>query len=365
MTISPLSGSRDASAETQISFLGAPVRALSHISASGSRSGSHPGRLLAYSRGGGASFVPSTPFAEGERVTVRGRVRIGGRSHALLDRFAIAERDPITTTPETIHAGRASEVQGYVSRPTLRPPTVTVTVRSPAVAPGFEFVAPYTGPGQAGPMILDQDGGLVWFKPLPTNTFATDLRPQEYRGRPVLTWWQGDVSVHGYGLGEGVIADQSYTDIAHVRAGNGVQADLHDFQLTPRGTAFVTAYQPILCDLSSVGGSANGGVTDGLLQEIDVRTGLVMFQWTSLDHVALSESYSDARNASTADPFDYFHINSINVDADGSLLISARNGSPNPTKRGRPSTLRLPGALSTPPRLYSLGLDQANATSAE
>jgi Arylsulfotransferase (ASST) len=165
----------------------------------------------------------------------------------------------------------------------------------------------------------------VWFKPLPTDTFATNLRVQEYLGKPALTWWQGDISVHGYGLGEDVIADQSYTDVAHVRAGKGLRADLHDFQLTPAGSALITAYDPIRCNLSSVGGPADGGVVDGLLQEIDVRTGLVMFQWSSLDHVALSESHSLARDSSTARPFDYFHINSIDVDRDGSLLISGRN----------------------------------------
>jgi hypothetical protein len=325
VTISPLSGSRDASAETQISFLGVPAGALSHLSVSGSSSGRHAGRLLPYSEGDGASFVPDRAFAEGERVTVRGDVRTSGGSRALFDRFAIAERDAITTTPERIHAGLPGEVQGFRSRPDLRPPTVAVTARSAGVAPGDEFVAPYTGPGQAGPMILDQDGGLVWFKPLPTNTFATNFQVQQYLGKPVLSWWQGDISVHGYGLGEGVIADQSYRDIAHVRAGNGLQADLHDFQLTPQGTALVTAYQPILCDLSSVGGSSDDGVTDGLLQEIDVKTGLVMFQWSSLDHVALGESYAKPGNTSTRSPFDYFHINSINLDRDGSLLISARN----------------------------------------
>ncbi len=156
-------------------------------------------------------------------------------------------------------------------------------------------------------MILDPSGGLVWFKPLPRNTSATNLRVQEYGGKPVLTWWQGDISVHGFGLGEDTIADGAYEDIAHIRAGNGLQADLHDFQLTPQGTALITAYEPIYCNLSAVGGAAYGAVTDGLVQEIDVRTGLVMFQWTSLDHVALSESYAAANTSDTGFPFDFFH----------------------------------------------------------
>jgi Arylsulfotransferase (ASST) len=325
VTVSPLSGSRDATPRTQVSFLGVPAGAISHVSVVGSQSGAHAGRLLAYSQGDGASFVPSRPFVEGERVEVRAEVRVGGSTDVVRDEFAIAEQDILTTTPETIHPGSAAEVQSFHSRPELRPPIVSVTTSSPSLAPGYEFAAPYTGPGQAGPMILDQSGGLVWFRPLPPDEFATNFRVQEYLGRPVLTWWQGDISVHGFGLGEGVIANESYQDIAHVHAGNGVQEDLHDLQLTPQGTALITAYEPILCDLSSVGGSPDAGVTDGVLQEIDVKTGLVMYQWSSLDHVALDESYASARNSTAATPFDYFHINSIDVDQNGTLLISARN----------------------------------------
>ena len=72
-----------------------------------------------------------------------------------------------------------------------------------------------------------------------------------------------------------MIVDQQLPTLAHVKAGNGLQADLHEFQLTPQGTALITAYDPILCNLSAVGGPADGAVTDGVFQEIDVRTGLV------------------------------------------------------------------------------------------
>jgi hypothetical protein len=187
------------------------------------------------------------------------------------------------------------------------------------------FVAPYSGPGQAGPMILDQKGGLVWFAALSSHDSAANFRVQEFQGQPVLTWWQGDISEHGFGLGEDVIDDSSYRTLARVSAGNGYRADLHEFQLSGRGTAVLTAYAPILCNLSPAGGPAEGAVTDSVLQEVDVRTGLVRFEWTSLDHVGLGESYERARGATTTWPFDFFHINSINLDPDGSLLVSARN----------------------------------------
>jgi hypothetical protein len=325
VTISPLPGSRDANPQTQISFLGVPAGAISAISVVGSRTGAHSGRLLAYSQGDGASFVPSQPFAEGERVSVQATVRAGGSTRPLLDVFAVAQQDQISSTPRRAKPGSATEVESFHSRPDLTPPAVTVTAQSPAVAPGDVFVAPYGATGESGPMILEPGGGLLWFKPLPANTEATNLEVQEYEGKPVLTWWQGNISIHGFGLGEDVIADDTYTDIAHVRAGNGLQADLHEFQLTPQGTALVTAYDPILCNLSSVGGPAYAGLTDSVFQEIDVKTGLVMYEWTSADHVALQESYEPANRSTTVYPYDFFHLNSISLDHDGSLLISSRN----------------------------------------
>ena len=47
-----------------------------------------------------------------------------------------------------------------------------------------------------------------------------------------------------------------------MRAGNGYQSDLHEFRLTDSGTALLTAYSPMLCNLSGLGGPANGALTD-------------------------------------------------------------------------------------------------------
>ncbi len=200
LAVSPLPDSYDASAHTQISLLGAPASALSHISASGSSSGSHSGRLLAYSQGDGASFVPSHPFDPGETVTVRGRVgSSSGHTTAFAYRFVIAHQDTLTYAPVAKPAKDYNEEQHFQSAPSLQPPVLTVGAHAPGTAPGYIFTAPYGGPGPSGPEIFDESGELVWFDPLAGETEATNLQVQQYDGQPVLTWWQGYIPRKGSG----------------------------------------------------------------------------------------------------------------------------------------------------------------------
>jgi hypothetical protein len=326
LVVSPLPGTYAASPRTQISMLGVPASALSSISAKGSRSGSHGGRLRAYSQGDGASFMPSDPFLAGEKVTVRGKLRSAGRTHAFAYSFVVATPDALAYSKPSVPSGRDyNEKMHFHSAPKLEAPAVVVTTRSGASAPGYVFAAPYSGPGPAGPMIFDEAGNLVWFDPLPGGVAATNLQVQRLDGRPVLTWWQGYIPKQGFGEGEELIYDSSYRPIGRVHAGNGYKADLHDFHITAQDTALMTVFDPIDCNLSSVGGPTGGAVTDNAIQEVDLRTGLVRREWHSVDHVALADSYSTATGSSREWPFDYFHVNSIDQKADGTTLISARN----------------------------------------
>jgi hypothetical protein len=327
LSVSPLPDSYDASYRTQISFAGAPASSLSAIRVRGSHSGSHDGRLRAYSQGDGASFVLDQPLSQGETVTVRGKLATGSRRQSFAWHFTVATQDVLPYSKPTQPSGRDyNEKQHFHSEPALEPPGVVVTTRSPQSAPGDIFLAPYSGPGPPGTMIFDEAGNLVWFHTLPKDSAAaSNLQVQQLGGRPVLTWWQGYIPPQGFGQGEEIVADSSYREIGHVRAGNGYSADLHDFKITPQGTALLTVFNPIDCDLAGVGGPSGGAVTDSVFQEIDLRTGLVRREWHSLDHVPMADSYSLATHASKKWPFDYFHINSIDQRADGTTLISARN----------------------------------------
>ena len=345
VTISPLKGTLDASPTTQISFLGVPAADLSQIVVRGSQSGTHAGKLELYATGTGASYQPDRPFAVGEQVTVSAVETVQGVHGTIGTSFTVGKlfivpppSGPTGTTGATGPAGATGPsgamgasgtvprgVDNFVSLPNVHPPTVTVTTPASDPALGDVFLTPADGPGEAstGAMIVNPAGQLVWFAPAAPGNQATDLRVQQYLGKTVLTYWQGRIT-YGHGIGTGVIDNQAYEPIAKVRAGNGLSMDLHDFELGPNGVAWITVYEPVYENLSSVDGSSDGIIEDCVIQEIDVRTGLVMFEWHALGHVPLSASYS-APSRSPGSVWDWFHLNSIDVEPDQNILISSRN----------------------------------------
>ena len=267
----------------------------------------------------------------GEKTTRRGflvAAAAGVAGLALTGLAGCRSTDPGRASASAVR--RPAEAWTFRSRPDLHPPAVRVLESRRGTSPGYIFLAPKkdpdeTGPGQDGPMIVDNDGQPVWFRPAPPGEPDTmDFKAQSYRGRPVLTWWEG---VHeGYGDGEYVVFDESYREVARVRAGNGYPGDHHEFHLTPRGTALVTIYAERPMDLSPHGGPRDGIALDGIVQEIDVASGEVLFEWHSLEHVDVGESFYTPPNDST-NRFDYFHINSVEEDGDDHLLVSARRTS--------------------------------------
>lgn len=214
-----------------------------------------------------------------------------------------------------------AEVLGFHSRPDLDPDALTVTRAARRTAPGLVFLAVKRGPGQDGPMIVDDEGHIVWFHPVPKTMTATGFRVQRYRGQPVLTWWQGHTH-RGHGHGEYVILDRNYREVARVRAGRGHDGDHHEFQLTPRGSAYLSAYVPRKLDLSAVGGSRDGEIYESFIQEVDVASGRVLWEWRSADHFPVTEGMTPPKSDR---PHDYFHVNAVDEDRDGNLLVSARN----------------------------------------
>jgi Arylsulfotransferase (ASST) len=265
-------------------------------------------------------------------LTRRGLLTLGGVALGSL----LASRSPARAA--TLFAEASPPIAArspYRSRPDLNPPPITVATPAVGTAAGYIFLAPFditaaTGAVQAtpadesrvGPLIVDSTGEPIWFLPLAKDT-AMGVRVQEFMGKRVLTWYEGTV-LGAYG-GTYVVFDDTYHRRELVRAGAGRHGDLHEFLLTPEHTALITVYQQITADLTSVGGRRNGQLIEGIVQEIDIATGRVLFEWRSFDHIGLDESFQT--ELTPAGNVDYFHLNSIDIDRDGNLLVSARHTS--------------------------------------
>lgn len=327
VTVSPLPDTEDASPETQIAFLGGPGTRVADVRVIGSHSGVHGGRLQAYSTGTGESFLPAHPFVPGERVTVHARVSASAGAAPTLaasTTFTIAHQASISKKEFPIQKGDPSAVQHYSSAPTLTPSSVTVTTPAkPGATPGDFFLAPYQGEGTPGPMIVDQGGNLVWSHPLPAGVESTNFSVQQYEGKPVLAWWQGRILEVGFGQGEEVLYNTAYQQVATIRAGNGYRSDLHEIRLTPEGTAWIDVFDPVDMNLKAEGGTANDILTDSVVEEVDVKTGLVMWEWHALGHIPVGESNQPVPAGNY--PWDYVHINSIDPGSTGDVLLSSRN----------------------------------------
>ena len=123
------------------------------------------------------------------------------------------------------------------------------------------------------------------------------------------------------------LKDPSFNLITSYQAGNGYNADNHDYQVLPNGHFLLMIYDntPVV-DMSKLvpGGFPAAVPNQTVIQELDVD-GNVVFQWRSLDHIPVTDSYQVLTNANIGD---YIHVNSLWFDeTDGNIILSCRNTS--------------------------------------
>jgi hypothetical protein len=239
----------------------------------------------------------------------------------------VAFDEVMSTLPlKPVRAPEPSPAQRWAfhSRPDLAPPVVSVARRRDAVlAPGLILLTPGNGAVPDGLMIVDDTGRPIWIHPV-GNAQAANLRVATYRGQPVLTWWEGAIT-KGYGRGAYVIADTSYREITRVHAGGGLEADLHEFIIGPEDTGFFLISRAVEHDVAPTSGGSTtpGMVLEAVIQEVDIATGQVLFEWHSLPSIDPTESYQPL--PTDGSPFDYLHANAIDLDESGGLLLCGRH----------------------------------------
>ncbi|ODM14714.1 hypothetical protein SI65_09903 [Aspergillus cristatus] len=206
-------------------------------------------------------------------------------------------------------------------------PVVEITQWDSGCDPRYIFLAPRGDSiPHPGPTILDAAGNLVWMKY--NHDITQDFKLQRYQGEDYLTYWEGEEVAGGLGQGSWFMLDSTYTQRYEIHPiGNFDGGDLHEFILTDDGTALITIYEPIPADLTAIGGPALGWLYDGLFQEIDVETKELLFEWRASNHFPVNVTYEalHTKGYEKDTAFDYYHINSVDKDAQGNYLISARH----------------------------------------
>jgi len=308
VSVFPSPGTPVASETTTFSFRGLKPGWLGAVEITGSVSGPHGiARRVRHSDGRGVSLVPRRRFAYGEIVRVRTNREIRLARHG---DFRIRIGRFTGGSKKTSHRLRPPK-KGLKSRPDLKLPRIKVARTSTMEAPGDYFLGFRNG----GLTIVDNQGRVTWFKP--TVFGFNNFEPQTLHGRPVLTYFRTPTPNRD---GAYVILNRHYRKIAEVTPGSGYKADMHEFHLTGRGTALMLSYRTTRWNLKAVGGPADGPVADCVVQEIDLKTGAVLFEWHALGNIGLRRSRE--RRAGPGS-WDAFHLNSIEPDGN-SFLVSSR-----------------------------------------
>ena len=222
----------------------------------------------------------------------------------------------------------------------FNPPELEITKNGAPLAAGLLFITPSNaGPSnaikEAAPLIMTDGGQLVWNGPISN---ATNFRVAKYEGNDIITFWTGLSTAGaniGHGYGNVTFLDSSYNEILVVCPKLGLvtpdgtqcpcEADLHESFVTDRNTILVTAYNATPADLSSIGGPKDGWIFDCLFYEIEPRSGKILFHWSAIEHVPVTQSKQPLGSAgSRLSPFDYFHINSV-VNIGDQYLVNSRH----------------------------------------
>ncbi|KAJ5762118.1 uncharacterized protein N7511_005500 [Penicillium nucicola] len=231
---------------------------------------------------------------------------------------------------------QSADWKSFQSRPDIRAPSINVSINDAGlVTPGYIFIAPYLNE-RPGPYIYTSDGDLVWSgSDGSTTELFHDVHVCDFQGTDHLCYFKGK-QIEGYARGINLILNNDYQLAATVQSGHGLEpSDLHELEVLDGERMLFTIYQPKPYDLSAYGiQPPNGWVMDGMFQEVDIKSGDVLFEWGSLDHIPLSESYVPlginpvvGNGLSNLTAWDYFHINSVDKFPNGDYIVSARHTS--------------------------------------
>ena len=180
----------------------------------------------------------------------------------------------------------------------------------------YIFIDNRGGNGDPWNVIFDNSGQPVWYSKYPDE--RRDMKIQHNGVLTMLARDQGGNHFNGF--------NTNYQQITQYWTTNGYSGDEHELQVLADGTYFLIGLDTETVDMSQyiAGGSTSASVTGDAIQEFTANGDLI-FQWRAWDHLNIldEQQFIDL----TSSGFDFTHMNSIDVDTDGNILLSSRNTS--------------------------------------
>jgi hypothetical protein len=310
----------------------------SFITVTGAASGPHSGLTHVASDGRTVIFEMGVDFNTNEMVTVTFNPQValgaGGSVGPYQYQFMIAAPMPgsvplVARSPKApVLAGGASARQkvslrtsvtppktGAVKRVAIMPNGVSVPSDFPQVvitantnpSPGYLFLENALDGVPAYTMMLDNNGFPVWYR----RGRMFDFKIQK---NGTITWGLYDAT----GSASFPAADQNFNYLKTYVTTNGYQTDVHELKVLADGSYFMIGDQYSTVDLSQY--ITEGGIAQVMESVVQGFTaaGELIFQWRAWDNY-------DIRDLPLGYTSDFPHMNAIDIDDDGNVLVSARH----------------------------------------
>ena len=286
------------------------------IEVSGTKSGTHTGRIILARDGRTLLFTSYIPFEQDEEVNVKLKdglktengVNIGVLQfnfHTCKNTNTFSVNDETYGYKNTVNKSESYSVSfSDTALPSDLPEVIISTSNNPS--PGYFFMptSPYL-------QIVDNEGTPVFYRKVGGSIYDFDLQADGE-----LTYFIYPISCYGL--------NSSLDSVRTFNTDSGYTVNVHDLRVLPDGSYYIFGNRIVDMDMSKIvaGGNTNAKIHDNALQEFDADNNLI-FEWDALAHYKITDA--DSKISLTQPAIDFPHFNSVEIDSDGNLLISARN----------------------------------------
>lgn len=316
--ISPLPGSKLANKETNIilkngSFIDPSSIKNNLVTITGSKSGLHTSRIVLSDDKKTIVIYPQPMLQTGETVTVNVANGFKKSDGTLINGTSFEfETHPEWNLPKKANNDNASGTRELCS---IEP-----------------FALTYNGnayPGAAFYYNFWTSGADCWARTIISNTGDSIYAGfDNIQGIDFKINNNGYITYHDEITKLWYMVDSSFNVVKTFQMGNGYFADEHEFKVYPNGHCFMFANDTMPGqDLTFYpGGIDSQDVIGCVIQELD-SSGNVIFEWNSFNYFQYPDAmfWVQQNIPNTSVEWDWIHPNSIELDADTTILLSSRS----------------------------------------